>query len=174
MCPTGRAANVWRMCTRWAYLGAWRSGDQVPQTVTRVSHVVQRGARVVSARADRVGGDAVSAMRFAQARCMRLARTNTVRMVALQKHGAAKSLRTTTVHHLGRRVFTTKLGKSCECARRFLCAGRKSLFLLQRGEDLRRHNRGAMGLCGNTPQRDPREKCAPHPASCTNTVQSEP
>ena len=86
-------------------------GDQAPQTVTRVNHVVKRGARVEGARADRVGGGAVVAMRFAQARCMRLARTNTVRMVALHKHGAAKCRRTKTVHRLGRRVFTTQLGK---------------------------------------------------------------
>ena len=83
-------------------------GDQVPQTVTCVVHVVQRGARVVSARADRVGGDAVLEMWFAQARCMRLARTKTVRIVDLHKHGAANSLRTTSVHHVGRLVFTTQ------------------------------------------------------------------
>ena len=69
-------------------------GGQAPQTVTRVNHEVKRGARVKDARADRVGGDAVVAMRFAQARCMRLTRTNTVRMVAMYNSGAAECRRT--------------------------------------------------------------------------------
>ena len=114
-CGRWAVPRMFHRCARHGLILAHGAvGDQAPQIVTRVKHVVKRGARVKGRTRRSRGwgrhcGDAVC--------------TNTVHAIGAHKHGAYGGLvqkrcsgvpSHKTVHYLGRLVFTKQWGKSCE------------------------------------------------------------